>query len=195
MINFPVYDWQDSYGSGLVLPQSLGIRGRWWDTRVWNNQAHLDAWRLGKKSAMPGRLIDINNGVTDLGIHHVLNRFTDNGAPEATLAPWHAGLINNSGFTGVANSDTMSSHSGWTENSDYDESVREALTFGAAASRTITAQVQFTMNQNVTIQGLLTSSDNTKGGTSGTLFSTALFPSPPPLVIGNVLTSNYSLSD
>lgn len=195
MIHFPVLDWQTGYGNGLFLPQQLGIHGRWSEVRVWHNHRHLAAFRAGARRVKPLFDVDIFNGITDLGIHHVLNRFTDNAGPELTLAPWHTGLIDNSGFTGVSPGDTQASHTGWVENQDYDETVRELLGFGTAATRTITAQVQFTMNQIRTIQGLHVSEDNTKGGTTGLLFSTALFAVPPPLVVGNVLTANYSLSD
>lgn len=157
--------------------------------RAWESKAHeLDGCDPVWEASVP-------NGITDEGIHHVLDRFTDIDGPTTTLAPWYAGLIDNSGFTGVADGDTMSSHSGWSVNQDYSESVRQTLNFSSAASRAISDTVSFSINATVTIQGLFISSDNTKGGTSGTLFSTALFGTPPALVSGNTLTSNYSLSD
>ena len=45
------------------------------------------------------------------------------------------------------------------------------------------------------ITGAFVVGDNTKGGTTGILFSTALFGTPPSLIASNVLTANYSLSD
>jgi hypothetical protein len=162
------------------------IRGRWTGVQAWKgrpNQSEL-LWS-----------VDFPNGITDEGIHHALDRFTDITGPEPTLAPWHAGLIDNASFTGVDTSDTMASHTGWIENQDFSESVRQQLNFSAAATRTISDSVSFSINATVTIRGLFVTSDNTKGGTSGTLFSTALFATPPSLVSGNSLTANYSLSD
>ena len=176
-----------------------------WIIRAWENLEHqLDGlskpiWErdFGDDLDLPGLLLATHfpNGIVDTGIHHVLDRFSDVDGPTVTLAPWHAFLIDASGFTGLSDSDTMASHSGWTELTSYSEAVRQALTFGSAATRSISDTVSFSINATVTIQGLGVSSDNTKGGSSGTLFSTAEFTSPPSLVSGNTLTANYSLSD
>lgn len=164
------------------------IRGHW-DVQGWESAAHE------ADGTSPIFCAKFDNGITDEGIHHVLDRFTDVDGPTTTLAPWAAGLIDNAGFSGVADADTMASHSGWTENEDYDESVRQALSFGSAATRAISDSVSYAINATVTIKGLFVPSDNTQGGTSGTLFSTAIFSTPPALVSGNTLTANYTLSD
>ena len=164
------------------------IKGHW-DVRAWENKAHQ------ADGTSPIFSVAILNGITNEGIHHVLDRFTDIDAPTVTLAPWHAGLIDASGFTGIADADTMASHSGWTESTAYSESVRQLLGFGSAALRKISDSVSYSINATVTIQGLFISSDNVKGGTTGTLFSTALFGTPPALISSNTLTANYTLSD
>jgi len=180
----------------LVNPRKF-LRGHW-GVQVWENQDHLDAHRIKKALGCNDSVIeplmefDFNNGITDVGIHYVLDT---SFRGTTAISTWYAGLINNSGYTGVAAADTMASHSGWAEATAYDESVRQTLSFAAAASRAISDSVSFTMNASITIQGLFVTSDNTKSGTSGTLFSTALFTTPPVLVSGNVLTANYSLSD
>ena len=171
--------------------QQVGVsqgffRGRWTGVTAWEGLPNQS-----KKLWM----VDFPNGITDIGIHHALDRFTDIDAPTVTVAPWHAGLIDNASFSGVDATDTMSSHTGWIENTDYSESVRQQLNFASAAARTITDTVTFSINATVTIKGLFITSDNTKGGTSGVLFSTALFASNAVLVSGNSLTSQYSLSD
>jgi len=167
------------------------IRGRWTGASVWTNQAHRDAFLRGE-NVKPLYAEDFDNGVTDVGIHYVLDT---SFRGTTALTSWYALLIDNASYTGVAAADTMASHSGWIENQDYDEAVRQTLSFSAAASRAISDSVSFTMNSTVTIKGLGVNSDNTKGGTTGTLFSTALFGTPPALVAANVLTANYSLSD
>jgi hypothetical protein len=181
-------DWE--FKGGILQPSKLGIRGHW-NVETWENMAH----RLTNKDPM-SRLA-LPNGITDEGIHYLLEVGfrSDAGMPVSQLAPWYAGLINNSGFTGLDPADTMSSHSGWSESTDYTESVRQTLAFAAAASRAISDDVSFTINATVTIEGIFVTSNNTKGGTTGTLWSTAQFSTAPALISGNVLTANYSLSD
>lgn len=137
------------------------------------------------------------NGITDEGIHYLLEVGfrSDDMAPVSQIAPWYAGLIDDDSFTGVAAGDEMDDHSTWLESDDYDESARPTLVFAAAALRAIGAQVAFTLNATKTLRGIFISSDDTKDGTTGTLWATALFVSPPTVVSGNVLTVNYSLTD
>ena len=181
-------DWSfEQYGE-LVLPERF-VKGFWKLAAYENMQARLEN--------SPFWQGEDPNGITDEGIHYLLEVGfrSDAGMPEAQLAPWYAGLIDNSGFTGLDPSDTMSSHSGWTESQDYSEAVRQTLAFAAAASRAISDDVSFTMNATKTIEGIFVTSNNVKGGTTGKLWSTAQFSTAPALVSGNVLTANYSLSD
>lgn len=198
----------------MQLVKNNFVHGHWRKIRAYRNR---DDWRLNRLANLYGydgrkfrdhfgfelpdpilELPDQPNGITTAGMHYLLEVGfrSDAGSPVAQLAPWYAGLIDNSGYTGVNNSDTMSSHSGWTEiTTQYDEATRQALAFAAASARAITASVSFTLNATRTIQGIFVVSNSTKGGTSGTLFSTALFGSPPGLISGNVLTANYTLTD
>jgi len=186
----------DNYsGGGRPTGNRFGLRGRWLNTRIFENaDHHKDFKKWGGANVKPlWSLDELCNGITDEGIHYNLDTaFTNNDTAETA---WYAGLINNAGFTGVDATDVMSSHSGWAESTDYTESVRQTLSFAAAASRSITAEVSFTMNATVTIDGLFVVTNNTKGGTSGVLWSTALYSTGPDLESGNVLTSNYTLSD
>lgn len=159
-----------------------------WAIQAWESKAHQ------KDGRDPIFEFHDHNGIVDTGIHYVLDRFTDVGSPAAKT--WYAGLIDNSGFTGLSDSDTHASHSGWTENTDYSEGARQTLSFSAAASRSISDSVSFSINATVTIEGLFVSEVSTKGSTSASvLFSTAQFTSAPSLVSGNTLTANYTLSD
>jgi len=176
--------------------QSVGqrmLRGRWTGVSAFRSVKAREAHLRGVAGCGPMWAIDFSNGITDVGIHFVLDRFSNVGAPSALT--WYAGLMDNAGFTGVASADTALSHTGWSESVAYDESVRQTLAFSAASARAISDSVSFTMNATTTVKGLFVISDNTKSGTAGTLFSTALFVTPPALVSGNVLTANYSLSD
>lgn len=173
----------------------FGLHGRWLNTRIFENQEHhADFRKWGSKHVKPIWELDhLPNGITDEGIHYNLDTaFTNNDTAETS---WYAGLIDNAGFTGVDPSDTMASHTGWSESTAYSEGVRQTLSFAAASSRSITAEVSFTMNATVTIDGLFVVTNSTKGGTTGVLWSTALYTTGPDLESGNVLTSNYTLSD
>lgn len=133
------------------------------------------------------------NGIVDAGIHHILETEFRSGAQITT---WYIGLVDNSGFSAFANGDTMASHAGWSESSDYDEANRPTWSPGAAASRQITngTTVDFTINATKTIKGIFITSNNTKGGTTGTLWSTAAFGSTVSVVDNDVLKVTYTLS-
>lgn len=183
-------DWSFEAPKIFTLRDALPVHG-FWKIETWENMAH----RLTGKNPM-SRFFQ-PNGITDEGIHYLLEVGfrSDAGSPVAQEAPWYAGLIDNAGFTGLDPSDVMSSHTGWTESQDYTESVRQTLAFPAAAVRAIADDVSFTMNATKTIEGIFVVTVNTKGGTTGVLWSTAQFSSAPSLISGNVLTANYSLSD
>ena len=172
------------------------VRGRWESVRLWENKDDHKKYKEGYW-VVPKWQETFPNGITNEGIHYLLEVGfrSDDAMPVAQLAPWYAGLIDNAGFTGVNATDVMNSHTGWSEATQYDETNRQTLAFPAASSRSITAEVSFTMNASKTIEGIFVTSDNTKGGTTGTLWSTAPFASAPSLVSGNVLTANYTLSD
>jgi hypothetical protein len=184
----------DNYDMLLEVARQRAVaKGRKFLFGIWA----LQGWE-SKAHEIDGRdpifeMVD-HNGIVDDGIHYVLDRFTDVGTPAAKT--WYAGLINNSGFTGLADADTHASHTGWTESTDYSEGARQTLSFSAAATRSISDSVSFSINGTVTIEGLFVADNSTKGSVAAaTLFSTAQFSSAPSLVSGNTLTANYTLSD
>jgi len=178
----------------MLLTDGRLPRGRWTKARIWENKEHYQDFKKYGEIVVPKLwLPDFNNGITDVGIHYLLEAGFRGGS---AISTWYAGVIDNAGYTGVAAGDTKGSHTGWTEiTTQYDEAARQTLSFGAAATRLITAEVSYTFNASKTAKGLFVTSVSTKGGTTGTLWSTAIFASPPALVLGNVLTANYTLSD
>jgi hypothetical protein len=117
-------------------------------------------------------------------------------------AAWYLGLVDNSPSPSYAAGDTMSSHAGWAENTDYTQTNRPTVTFGSATvadpsviDNSGSVDV-FTMNASVTIAGAFLTSDNTKGGTSGILFSASTFQSPGArtVVSGDTLNVTYEFS-
>lgn len=119
-------------------------------------------------------------------------------AGSSYTATWYLGLISGTGYTtGPAAGDTAASHAGWTEAAGYSNSARPAAAWqvAAAGSKTLTAGLVFNINAAATIKGVFLINNNTKSGTTGTLFSAGLFTGgDQPVVDGNTLTANYTLS-
>lgn len=116
-------------------------------------------------------------------------------------AAWYLGLVTGpaSGTTYAAG-DTLASHAGWTEYTDYSGS-RKAVTFGTAT----TADPSVIDNSGSVAQFTITGAGGTvagaflcsaSSGTSGVLFSEADFQSPGDraVVAGDVLNVTYTFS-
>lgn len=118
------------------------------------------------------------------------------------ITTWYIGLYGAAASNNPAAGDTAASHAGWTENTNYSEANRPTATFAAATNAnpsvvTNTAsKAVFTMNATTTVGGAFLISNNTKGGTTGTLFSAADFQSPGDrsVVSGDVLNVTYQFS-
>ena len=117
-------------------------------------------------------------------------------------AAWYIGLYGAASSNDPAAGDTMSSHSGWTEVTDYSQATRPAATFGTATTADPSvidnsgSVAVFSMNATTTVGGAFLTSDDTKGGTSGTLFSAADFESPGDrsVVNGDTINVTYTFS-
>ena len=118
----------------------------------------------------------------------------------AYTAAWYLGLVTGPGSgTTFAAGDTLASHAGWTEFTNYSGN-RGAVTFGAATTAdpsviTNPAPVQFTITgAGGTVAGAFLASVAT--GTSGILFSESDFQSPGDraVVAGDVLNVTYQFS-
>jgi hypothetical protein len=92
----------------------------------------------------------------------------------ATAKPsnWYCGFISSTSFTAISASDTMASHSGWTEFTGYDESARPVVTFGAASDNAIgnPTVAEITPSAAADIVGFFLTTSSTKSGTSGYMF-------------------------
>lgn len=136
----------------------------------------------------------MNNGITNIGRNSVLDVYFRN---QTQLPNWYVGLIQDGGYTGLAAGDTMASHAGWTEFTGYDEATRVAWSPGAASSQSITnaTAMTFTINTGDTLKGIFVNSVSTKSGTTGTLWSTALFSSDPVVESSDQFKLTYTLND
>jgi hypothetical protein len=118
----------------------------------------------------------------------------------AYTAAWYLGLVTGPGSgTTFAAADTLASHAGWTEFTNYSGN-RGAVTFGAATTAdpsviTNPSPVQFTITgAGGTVAGAFLAS--VSSGTSGILFSESDFQSPGDraVVSGDVLNVTYQFS-
>jgi hypothetical protein len=136
---------------------------------------------------------EFQNGVVDEGIEYLLDAGFNGGSQTST---WYMLLVDNSGFSAFAAADTMASHSGWTEDQTYSEGTRPEWTADAAGSRAVTnsTTVDFSINGTTVIQGIAATTNNTKGGTTGTLFATAAFSSTASVESGDTLKVTYTVS-
>jgi len=135
------------------------------------------------------------NGITTTGINNLFNVYF--GATSKASA-WYLGLIASSGYSALAAADTISSHTGWTEEtSNYSQSTRPQWTPASASGGSVSnsSSVDFTITGSVTVKGIFVVNENTKGGTTGTLWATALFTSgDQALVNGQTLKVTYICS-
>lgn len=118
------------------------------------------------------------------------------------ITSWYVGLYGAGASNTPAAGDTMASHGGWTENTNYSESTRATATFAAATNANPSVvtntsnKAVFTINATTTIGGAFLTSNDTKGGSTGTLFSAADFSSPGDrsVVNGDILNVTYTFS-
>ena len=140
-----------------------------------------------------------HNLVVNEGLQY-MNAKTFTGS--SYTAAWYLGLYGAGASNTPAAADTMASHAGWTEVTAYSQATRPACTFGipttadpSVATNSASAAT-FSINATTTVGGAFLTTDNTKGGTSGTLFSAADFQSPGDrsVVSGDTLSVTYTFS-
>ena len=118
------------------------------------------------------------------------------------ITTWYLGLYGAGASNTPAAGDTMASHAGWTEVTDYSNGTRVTATFVTATTAdpsvvTNTASpAVFNINGTATVGGAFLTSNDTKGGTTGTLFSAADFGSPGDrsVVNSDTLSVTYTFS-
>jgi hypothetical protein len=138
---------------------------------------------------------EMPNGITNEGKNKILDDMFNDGTQTANNS-WFIGLIDASGYTALAAGDTMGSHGGWNEFTTYSEANRVAWGSGAAASQSTTnsSPATFNITGTATVKGVFVPTNNTKSGTTGSLWSTALFSSDVPVSSGDQLKVTYTVS-
>lgn len=140
-----------------------------------------------------GKLIGlyrIPNGIVDVGMDFLLDAMFNSGTQSAL---WYIGLIDNAGYSAVAASDTLASHAGWTEFTDYSGS-RKTWGVGAASGRSVTngSTVDFTISGAGAVRGIFATDQ--VSGTAPILWATALFSSSITVAGSDVLKITYTVS-
>ncbi len=157
---------------------NLGLKNIWEFICYDSNGA--EKWREKRK-----------NLVVTAGLNHVLSSCFDAGTQ---ITAWYVGL---KAAGTIAAGDTMASHAGWAENTDYSQSVRQTLTLGTAASGSIDNTgnlATYSIDGTATIAGAFINSDSAKSGTAGTLYGAVDFGSARSVISGDTLTVTVTLT-
>lgn len=117
-------------------------------------------------------------------------------------AAWYLGLYGSGATNSPAAGNTMASHGSWTEVTDYSQATRPACTFGTpttanpSVATNSASPATFSINATTVVGGAFLTSNNTKGGTTGILYSAADFSAPGDrsVVSGDTLSVTYTLS-
>ena len=168
----------------MEAAQAAGDSARWLNLR-----AVLSAFQLERKWAD-----GFSNLVTTAGGNDLLTQYFKGST---YTAAWFVGLVDNAGFTAIAATDTMATHSGWTESAAYSNATRPALTLGTPAARSVdnsASKASFSINASATINGAFTATNSTKSGTSGTLYSAGSFGATRGVVNGDTLQVQVTLT-
>lgn len=136
-----------------------------------------------------------HNLVVNVGLADMNTRYFKGSGYSAA---WYLGIYGAASTNNPNANDTMASHTGWTEVTAYSNATRPAATFGNAttADPSLIANSaspgQFSINASANVGGAFLTTDNTKGGSSGTLFSAADFAPPGDRVVQNGDTLNVT---
>lgn len=113
----------------------------------------------------------------------------------SAVASWYGGLIGTGGT--IASGDTMSVHAGWAELTNYATASRGQFVF-ARVDRLVSnsaATLSYSINTAGSIMGAFITSDATKGGSAGVLFSGVAFSAGDKATSdGDTLTITYAVT-
>ena len=175
-----------SLTAGGLATDSASAKG------VYKIQCHDKDGNLKWEDTAPNLVV--NGGLQDMNAKY----FTGS----SYTAAWYLGLYGAAASNNPAAGDTMSSHAGWTEVTDYSQSTRPVCTFGTpttanpSVATNSASPATFSINATTTVGGAFLTSNSTKGGSTGTLYSAADFSSPGDrsVVSGDTLSVTYTLS-
>jgi len=171
------------------------VRGRRFDDDLGpKGVVHYELYR-GGKLLLPRTAC---NAVTNTAKNRFLDGWFNAGTIE-TNTTWSIGLVDAATYSSFQLTDTMSSHTGWQEFTDYTVggvgTNRGLWSQGAASGQAVTnaSPVTFDFTASGTIQGIFVVSNITKGSTANLLWSTASFLSPLTVESGDQLRVTYTV--
>ena len=132
---------------------------------------------------------EFDNLVVNVGLDDALDKYFKGSAYTATH---YVGL---KGTGAAAAGDTMASHAGWAEITPYSDATRPAFTPGAVAAQSVdnsASKASFSINATATVFGAFLTTNNAKGGTTGTLYSAGDFAASRAVVSGDTLNVTYT---
>lgn len=130
------------------------------------------------------------NSVVTVGKNDLLD-VAFGAATQKTM--WYFGLINNTPTPTLLVADTLSSHTGWSEWTGYSGNRKEWVDAAAASGAKGTSSLaSFTINASGSLYGAFLCSVDT--GTSGILWAHTQFPDPVPVINGDIVKLNYTIS-
>ena len=157
---------------------NIGLKNIW-DVVCYDSEGQ-EKWRESNR-----------NLVTTEGLNHVLSIVLDGGTQ---ITGWYVAL---KGAGSAAAGDTMSSHSGWSEDVTYSDSYRQTLTLGTASSGSIdntASKANFSINGSTTIAGAFLVSSDSKSSSSGKLYGVVDFASSRAVISGDTLIVTVTLT-
>ncbi len=136
----------------------------------------------------------VNQGLQDMNAKYFLG--------SGYTAAWYIGIYGAAASNNPAAGDTAALHAGWTEVTDYSQANRPTAVFATPSTAdpsvisNTASPATFSINGTVTVGGAFLISNNTKGGTSGVLFSASDFQAPGDraMVSGDTLVVTYQFS-
>jgi len=180
----------DRLGASVVQQNSSneGIKGG----GVFTVQCHDKDGNLKWEAQSPNLVVNV--GLKDMNDKY----FTGSGY----TATWFIGLYGAAASNNPAAGDTSASHAGWTEVTAYSQATRPAAVFAAATTADPSvisnsgSPAVYSINGTTTVGGAFLISNNTKGGTTGVLFSAADFQSPGDRSVasGDTINVTYQFS-
>lgn len=143
-----------------------------------------------------GKVIDEwveKNLVVNEGLNRLLNVMFNSAAQTAT---WYLGLFEGN-YTPVAGVTAATIAAASTETTAYTSTTRVEFAEATSTAQSTTnsaSRASFVFNAAKTIYGAFLISDNTKGGTTGYLFSAARFSAPKAVESGDELLLTYTFN-
>ena len=135
------------------------------------------------------------NGVVTEGKNHLLDTVFGNSTPVTQIDPWYIGLIDQSPVPSLLDTDTLASHAGWTEFTNYSGNrqtwVDANSASGVKGTTTVASFTMGTITGTEDINGIFICSVAT--GTTGTLWATGSFSSSVQVVTSDVLKITYAI--